>query len=192
MPATVWIQAAQKNSNCKDLHCHTAPLKVQEKPLSKQHRNVPLIPKSSYRVSHQAETSISRETSREHSKAVPQPKGGRSLPMPMWNWLCMEEPDPLCTLGVPGKDSANSCTDSKQSFYFKQNFCASGILSRFTSKSGEYRAPSYDFKHTLQQMSFSPGWEPTWDLAMGRVCPHTHWRNRQLTTSMFFRVVQVF
>lgn len=97
--------------------------------------NVPLIPKSSYKVSHQAETSISRETSREHSKAVPQPKGGRSLPMPMWNWLCMDEPD-------PGEDSVNSCTDSKQSFYFKQNFCASGILSRFTSKSGEYWAPS--------------------------------------------------
>lgn len=83
-----------------------------------------------------------RETSHEHSKAVPQPKGGRSLHMPMCNWLRMDEPYPLCTLGVPGKDSANSCTDSKQSFYFKQNSCASGILSRFTSKSGEYRVPS--------------------------------------------------
>lgn len=63
--------------------------------------------------------------------------------MPMWNWLRMDKPDPLCTLGMPGKDSANSCTDSKQSFYFKQNSCASGILSRFTSKSGEYQAPSW-------------------------------------------------
>lgn len=74
-------------------------LTIQEKPPSKQHGKVPLIPKSSYQVSHQAETSISRETSCEHSKAVSQPKEGRSLPMPMWNWLCMDKPDRLCTLG---------------------------------------------------------------------------------------------